>query len=237
MLRVSRFWNNVINASPAIQTKLWRKPLRKRVSSPVGLLNSRDVNKRIHPDAEAFKSDVPIYSGSYQINAVFPGAPIQQYLYQNHSHRQYPVQPVYVGPRPRSQSVAHIVIVRNYPSETNSETPSWLDMQLSEPPINTAWIEVFAGMESANSCFYESALISVQATLRDNGGVTFGMVRDVVHKIVAHPYRPRSFRRKRVVTTRICFVADRVEISLPGLSGRTKSTVGISTGSKASKWK
>ena len=237
MLGVSRFWNNVINASPAIQTKLWRRPLSKRVSSPVGLLNSRDANKHIHPDAEAFKSSVPIYSGSYQINAVFPGSPTQQYLYYIHSHRQYPVQAVYVGTGPQNQSLAHIVIVRSYPSEANSETPSWLGMQLSEPPINTAWIEVFAEMESANSGFYEPALISVQATLRDNGGVTFGMVRDVVHKIVAHPYRPRSFRGKRVVTTRICFVADRVEISLPGVSGRTKRTVGISTGSKASKWK
>lgn len=220
MLGVFRFWNNVINASPAIQTKLWRRPLSKRVSSPAGLLNNRDANKHIHPDAEAFKSSVPIYSGSYEINAVFPGAPTQQYLYYIHSHRQYPVQAVYVGTGPQNQSLAHIVIVRSYPSEASIETPSWLDMQLSEPPINTAWIKVFAEMESAKYCFHQSTLISIEASLRENSGVTFGMVRDVVDKILAHPYRPLFFRGKRMVMTRICFVADRVEISLPGVSGR-----------------
>ena len=227
MLGVSRFWNNVINASPAIQTKLWRRPLSDLVSSPVGLADFDDIFFQY--GVETFESGMPIYSGSYEINSVFPGAPTQQPRYPNLSHIDIPEQPLDVSMELQDKQVVQVAITRDHPSEASCESPSWLDMHVSEPPITTARIEVFAETESthlgatSDESGYmapESAVTATQATLRDSGGVTFGMVRDVADKIVGSSNHPRLVRGEKLVTIRICFVADRAEISLPDMPGR-----------------
>jgi hypothetical protein len=65
----------------------------------------------------------------------------------------------------------------------------------------------------------ESAITATQATLRDSGGVTLGMVRDVADKILASSNHPRLVRGEKPVTIRICFVAERAEVSLPDMPG------------------
>jgi len=216
MLGVSRYWNDVINASPAIQTKLWRRPLSNHVSSPVGLASPETID--LPYGVAAWNSDMPMYSGSCKINAVFPTAPRQQKRYEGLSHLRLPFRPVYAGVRSQGKQLHHVVITCSQPSETSSDTASWLDMQLSEPPITTAWIEVFAGKRpiGSNDIKLERKTMATQATLRDSGGVTFGMVRDVAGKILASTYDPRVVR----VAIRICFFTGGADVLLSRRPGR-----------------
>lgn len=230
MSGVSRSWNDVINASPAIQTKLWRRPRSDRVSSPVGLVEPSAIyyNSAIRD----FGSGEPLYSGSHQINIVFPEAPAPLSRYQSMTHMHFGVEPVYLRNTTQGKTLVHVVITRDEPSEGSSETPSWLDMHLSEPPISTVWIEVFAETEpmdpgstseDSDDLTPERGLTAIQATVRDSDGVTFGKVRDAVDKIVAQPYHPRIVRDKNPAAIRICFVVDSAEISLPTMPRRKNS--------------
>ena len=74
-------------------------------------------------------------------------------------------------PRSRRQGLVNIIITYDQPSAARSNNPTWLNMHLTEPAITTAWIEVFPH-------FHWSMTTAIQATLRDSGGLTFGMVRD-----------------------------------------------------------
>lgn len=232
MLRVSRFWRNVINASPAIQTKLWRRPLSDRVSSPVGLADRYSIYYNF--SVRQITSDVPMCSGSYQINAVFPEAPGPLHRYESMTHVRFDVEPVCLDKTTQKKDLVQVVMARHEPSEESSETPSWLDMHVSEPPITTAWIEVWVLTELAelaSTRHYSEdraphlGLTAIQATVRDSGGVTYGMVRDAVDKILAQPYHPHVVRDRSPAAIRICFVVDTAEISLPTMPGRKKFTV------------
>lgn len=170
-----------------------------------------------------------MYSGSYQINSRFPDSPGQRY---RHTFPDIPTLPVKVAPvwkyqlaPPQWQQhvLAHMVqilMTRDQPLEGRSETPTWLGEHLAEPPISTAWIEVFAEVHvtrarSARSRLgeaYPLVLAPVRATVRDTNGVTFGLVRDAVDKIMAQPAYEHFAREKRPVTIRICFVVDRADV-------------------------
>jgi hypothetical protein len=159
---------------------------------------------------------------------------------------RFGVQPLYIEKTitPLGKTLVHVTITGDVPSRASRETPSWLDMHVSDPPITTAWVEVFADtrpVESGStnkksddlrSLRNESenliilpGVTTIEATLRDSGGVTFGMVRDLADKIAAQSYHPRVVREESLVAIRICFVVDSAEISLPGMPGPTRIRV------------
>jgi len=114
-------------------------------------------------------------------------------------------------------------MTRDQPSEARSETPTWLGIHLAEPPISTAWIEVFAEIDMTlargggtlrSGRTRPPILEPVRATVRDSTGVMFGLVRDVADKIMAQPAYEHVAREKKPVTIRICFVVDEVKLEL-----------------------
>lgn len=233
--RVSKSWNNTINASPTIQKQLWRGPRATGVSAPVGLSGSHSINQIYHNPPYKYKaltSGVPMYSGTYKVNSLFPNSPGQR------DHPSVPgiprlhwnVAPIWKNrPAPPQQTqyvlvhMAQIMMTREQPSEWTSETPTWLDIHLAEPPISTAWIEVFAEVDMTlargggtlrSGRRRPPILEPVRATVRDSTGVTFGLVRDVADKIMAQPAYEHVAREKKPVTIRICFVVDRAKPDL-----------------------
>jgi hypothetical protein len=73
--RVSKLWKDVINTSPIVQKRLWMRPRSAQVSSPTGVSTEQDTH--IHRPmtylaTKALSSGVPIYSGSFHINTLFP---------------------------------------------------------------------------------------------------------------------------------------------------------------------
>ena len=115
--------------------------------------------------------------------------------------------------------MVQILMTRDQPSEERSETPTWLGEHLTEPPISTAWIEVFAEIihprgERTRRGTRPPVLAPIRATVRDSGGVTFGLVRDAADKIMAQPAYEHFASEKKPVTIRICFVVDSANVNL-----------------------
>jgi hypothetical protein len=96
--------------------------------------------------------------------------------------------------------LVNIIMTYDQPSAARSKNPTWLSMLLTEPPITTAWIEVFPH-------FHWPMTTAMQATLQDSGGLTFGMVRDAADRMLAPPAL-ESHGDKNPITTRICFIVN-----------------------------
>lgn len=225
---VSKLWNNAIRTSPTVQEMLWQNPQATEVWSPNGLTELDNIlwlQGNIASDRfAALSSGLPMYSGAYQLNPFLPDSPSQRY---RHSVPGVPTLPVkcqfllrdwMLGTRRTGGYYIQMSMTRNQPSEARSETPTWLDMHLTEPPISTVWIEVFAEVDWTRTTHGRlSAPVPepVQATVRDRGGVTFGLVRDMADRMAAHPAYERFAREQNPITIRICFFVDR-ESSKPG---------------------
>jgi hypothetical protein len=118
--------------------------------------------------------------------------------------------------RQKERSFIELLFTRHRPSAGSREQPSWLHMLLTEPPVTILWIEVFlfkdwtsiAGHSQPDAYISRPVDVPVRAGLIDRGGVTFGMVRDAVDKIIDQPAYDRLTREGKPVTTRICFIAD-----------------------------
>lgn len=83
---------------------------------------------------------------------------------------------------------------------TETNRLSWNNMQLTEPPIAAVQV-VFWAPKRKQIC----------ATVRDNGGVTCGLVREVVEKMMASV--SRDLRRRVSYEGRACvvFIADDID--------------------------
>lgn len=104
-----------------------------------------------------------------------------------------------------------MTMTRDQPSTARSETPTWMNMHLAQPSITTAWIEVLAesDVRSLRGGRIRAGFpMPIQAIVRDRGGVTFGMVRDVTDKIMAQPMFEHYVRDNKPIATRICFEVD-----------------------------
>jgi hypothetical protein len=118
--------------------------------------------------------------------------------------------------RQNGLSLIELLFTRHRPSAGSREHPSWLNMLLTEPPVTNLWIEVclfkdwtsIAGHSQPGAYISRPVDVPVRAGLIDRGGVTFGMVRDAVDKIIDQPAYDRLTREGKPVTTRICFIAD-----------------------------
>jgi hypothetical protein len=203
--RVSKLWNTVINTSPIVQKKLWLRPRGARVSRPTGISTKYDIHYPMPVFAmEALLSGVPIYTGSFQINTLFSRIPLIQALHHN---RDLPARFVNTAPLPRGKLI-WTEIRRFEAVANNSKRPTWLNMHLTEPPITTAWIEVVIEDHSAR----HPRETFNPATIRNDGGLTFRSVIDVVDRMMALPAWEILTKS---ISMRICFVADKVEVLLP----------------------
>ena len=117
-------------------------------------------------------------------------------------------------------NTAPIMMTREQPSEGRSETPTWMDIHLAEPPISTAWIEDFAEIDMTlargggtlrSGRRRPPILEPVRATVSDSTGVTFGLVRDAADEIMAQPAYEHVARENKPIKIRICFVVDRAK--------------------------
>lgn len=204
--RVSKSWNNTINASSTIQRQLWRGPRATGGSVPVGLSGPHNIYKLYHNPPYRYKalaSGVPMYSGTYQVHSLFSNSPRQRDRPSVPSIPRLPRNVALIwknrtAPPQRTQyaraHMAQIMMTREQPSEGRSGTPTWLDIHLAEPPISTAWIEVFAEIDMTlargggtlrSGRTRPPILEPVRATVRDSTGVTFGLMRDAADKIMA----------------------------------------------------
>jgi hypothetical protein len=207
--RVSKFWKNVIGTSPLVQKKLWLRSLSAHISSPTGISTEQDILRTRPKFAnEALSSGVPIYPGSFHINTLFPRLYSRQALLDN---RSLPRHYVNIVELPRGKLV-DIGIPRDKVSAKESERPTWLNLPLTEPPITTAWVAVVIHdyLYTLRLSAYWVDLIPV--TVRNDGGLTFASVIDVVDRMMAQPAWEELTKS---ISVRICFVADEVEVVRP----------------------
>jgi hypothetical protein len=174
-----------------------------------GISTERDIlQPRPKFANEALSSGVPIYSGSFHINTLFPRLYSRQTLFDN---RRLPRHYVNIVALPRGKLI-DIGIPRDKVSANKSERPTWLDMPLTEPPITTAWVAVVI-----HDFLYTLRLSAywvdfIPVTVRNDGGLTFASVIDVVDRMMAQPAWEELTKS---ISLRICFVADEVEVVLP----------------------
>lgn len=211
---VSKSWRNAINASPLIQKKLWLRPQGTHVSSPVRITDNGDnwPLRRGWSGSRALSSGVAFYSGSYQINRLFSE------VFKIQFHNKGPLRSMQIAPRItnlRSGDLVQVHFPRHQQSSETDERSSWRDMYLTEPPITTALIEVFA---RHNHRLPRSArdtglpgLQPVQAFVRDDQGLKFGLVRDMVDRMMAlAAYEDFS----HTAAARVCFMVDQATLSI-----------------------
>ena len=224
---VSKSWNKVIRTSPTIRKRLWQNPQATGTWSPDGLTESDDElwleGVTAGDRFTALFSGLPVYTGAYQMNPFMPTFPSQRRRHCDGVPR-FPALPVKwdflekcwttIPERP-GRCYVQMTMALNKPSEATSEIPTWLDMHLIEPPISTVWVEVSAiidwgRIESRTLRSLPPGPGPVHATVRDNSGVTFRLVRNVADKMAAQPAYERFAREHNPVTIKIVFVADRL---------------------------
>jgi hypothetical protein len=208
--RVSKLWRDVIDTSPIVQKRLWMRPLSAHISSPTGISTEQDTHiHRPMPNLTivTLSSNVPIYPGSFHINTLFPRLYSRQARRDN---RRLPDHLVRLVVLPQGKFVTiGIDFPRPKVSANTGERLTWLNMHLTEPPITTAWIQLYINDFSLPLRKFGR---SVPATVRDIGGLTFGSVIDAVDRMIA---QPAYMSLTDSISVRICFVADDVEVVLP----------------------
>jgi hypothetical protein len=199
--KVSKLWKDVISTSPLVQKRLGRRPQTAHVSAPTATSTWSRPSNLPYAVADMLSSGVPIYSGSYQINIVFPKLLTDQLIRDRYPAIQHAVSDVV-----SLRTLARIHFVRLQSSANANERFSWQGMQLTEPPITTVWIEVKAPIKHGE----EREVGQIQAALRESHGVTIGAVIDVIDRIIA---RPAHQQFTCAMDVWVCFVADGVEQS------------------------
>lgn len=110
----------------------------------------------------------------------------------------------------KSGKLVLIYSLRDRASTKTSERPSWLDMHLTQSSITTVGIEVtieqYANSLRSGRGYGQYTQKVIQATVRDCGGVTFGLLREVADRMMAQPVDTHNARSFLV---RICFMADK----------------------------
>jgi hypothetical protein len=226
LMRVCRSWQTCIKSSPLIQDKPWIASQGGSVSSPTAMTTMwvGDLHERTDHFTRAWLNGIPIYSGSFQVNELFMASREQRYRHEipglfTMPARVTPLSEIRIPwniMRQKERSFIELLFTRHRPSAGSREQPSWLHMLLTEPPVTILWIEVFlfkdwtsiAGHSQPDAYISRPVDVPVRAGLIDRGGVTFGMVRDAVDKIIDQPAYDRLTREGKPVTTRICFIAD-----------------------------
>lgn len=208
LLRVSQTWRAVIDNSPTIQAKLWLRPQGGNVSSPLRTSNASD---RANGDnnahmIRALNSGVPVYSGSFEINTLFLDVLGQS---RRHPASDRPQRPV-TSYRLAHGRLVQLLFANHQPSVDTIENPSWLAMQVTEPPITTAWVEVFISRDwilLQQGEVAASLSLPIAATVRNAGGVTFGAINDAANALLALPHFSRT---NGPIVVRTCFNVDNV---------------------------
>lgn len=210
--RVSKLWKDVIDTSPLLQKKLWLREHSARVSTSTSISGNgiRAPSGRHLSVSINLTSGKPVYAGSYQINMIFSD-PLRQLLRRKDILLPAHYATLYCLP---SINVVRMHFTRHRPSPKTSEHPTWLGMQLTQPAISTVQIEVTT-MEynkgpRGRRGYGEYTQRSIQATVRDGGGVTFGLVRDVADRMMAHS---TSELDALSFSVRISFAADEIAFS------------------------
>jgi hypothetical protein len=160
-----------------------------------------DLHERANHFERAWMTGLPVYLGSYQVNELFMASREQRYRHDipglfTMPARVTPLSEVSQIPLNsfwRTKScLIEVLFTRHRGSR---EQPSWLNMLLTEPPVTNVCIEVFtfkdwnfiAGHTGSDTYIARPVDVPVRASLIDSGGVTFGMVRDAVDKIIEQP--------------------------------------------------
>jgi hypothetical protein len=184
-----------------------------------------DLHERADHFTRAWLNGIPIYPGSFQVNELFMALREQRYRHEIPGLFTMPARVIPLSEMPRipqnimwqdGLSLIEILFTRHRPPAGSREQPSCLHMLLTEPPVTNLWIEVFlfkdwtsiAGHSQPDAYISRPVDVPVRASLIDRGGVTFGMVRDAVDKIIDQPAYDGLTRERKPVTTRICFIAD-----------------------------
>jgi hypothetical protein len=227
LMRVCRSWQAVVRRSLDIHDEPWITSQGDSVSSPNGLtfMYMNDPHERAIHFTRAWLTGLPVYSGSFQVNELCMASHEQRY---RHDIPGLFTMPARVTPLSEMPQIPHnsfwrkgpclieVLFTRHRPSVGSREQPSWLNMLLTEPPVTNVWIEVFlfkdwtsiAGNTGPDTYIYRPVDVPVRASLIDSGGITFGMVRGAVDKIIEQPVYDRLAHEGKPVTTRICFIAD-----------------------------
>lgn len=83
--------------------------------------------------------------------------------------------------------------------------PVWLRMFLTDPPVNTVWLEVPLWFRDTEGKF---ELVRAACSLRIPSGVTFGDVKDAVGKLALGNAMPHDEVSIMTYDVRVCFLAE-----------------------------
>lgn len=217
--RVSRSWKSVIDHSPNIQKSLFLRPHSDEVISPVYYMLPEPPENYLKKIAPPTSIRLPVYHASIQFNPLiceesdipFPfeihAASKQQHRIPSEHPRDHIFVPI-VGRYSRAFVRQHF----ERKSQTTQSKPSWRRMLLTSPPITDIILTVPISVGPQIGSYGQERLTPVfHVLVRDDGGITLGLVRDEVDKVLDNVVISDERDRAQKVKTRTPQIEDFIE--------------------------
>jgi len=181
--RVCKKWKQAICDSPSIQTELWLRPRTRALIFPTGCLLDnpywRELNREPTLDLDSrhfLMLDLPWYDTDQVMhNDFFPSA--------NSRGRPSSLAPTrrdLGAPTPGLPGYyAYVIRKSKQKHDIEGVQPTWLDMYLTVPRISVMHLLVLLPILRLG----EPAIVEVEVSIREEGGVTFRSIVDVVDDV------------------------------------------------------
>lgn len=211
---VSKFWKGVIDSSPIIQTRLWRKPESSHMVSPSSFSTGSRKHHWLVGGARSSRA-LPMYSGPLALNTLFlfsRGARPWKYDMLGLGTNTSP--PVKVA-RTSSGRVVELKFLHSDSKQRKGvEHLAGADMYLSEPPVTVVQMHI----DRTEWCQHTTGGLypihhygdRINASVRVETGVTVGMVREVAAKMAALLPRVTDGRHRTVILTTVELIAENI---------------------------
>lgn len=217
--RVSRSWKSVIDHSPNIQKSLFLRPHSDEIISPAYYMLPGPPDIYSKKSAPPTSTRLPVYHASIQFNPLiceesdipFPFDIHTGPKQQHHIHSEHPRDHIFV-PIVGRYSRAFVRQHFERKSQTTQSKPSWRRMFLTSPPITDIILTVPISVGPQIGSYGQARLTPILHILvRDNAGITLGLVRDEVDKVLGNVAISDERDRAQKLETRTLQVEDFVE--------------------------
>jgi len=170
--RVSRTWKDIIAQSPTIQRKLRLRPEVDRVTSPITFLPDRIWSFAVrHRPSTGFERTLPVYPVAIDSNRL-------AYCYF--------LRACWLRYHHKSRTIFNTIRFskRHLAQVSGPFRPTWLGMFVTEPRITIARLELeLQSKHDAGKTKRAQYYLWSSASVRDDGGLTFGAVLDAGEKM------------------------------------------------------
>lgn len=177
--RLSRAWKAAVDASPAIQTKLWLQPQEKTVMRPTSFVEQNTPSRILYLGTDP----VPMYSCGLAVNQLLclQGKEIDSLSVKAMDYSRYQKFTTEPFPQPFVIKCIGDFNNTNNPGRlATGSSHSCRDMYLTDPSITTGMLRVHYYDDEDDN--FDSA---VDAALRDPSGITVGLLLDMCWASVA----------------------------------------------------